>query len=172
MEKKRSLEVGLFKKTDELCVLCGAEAAIIIFSPSRRAFVFGHLRPLLCKHCYRSLPPLRDQLSCTSSSEDDTSPTNFSSPFPLSSSLIFFFHCFLRKLGGKILGYFLSYFPLYFFFIIFFISSKLKKIIFHDVFSFSQHFLGTKHRWCLFFWFFAESNLVLEFRLFVFLLFL
>ena len=26
-------------------------------------------------------------------------------------------------------------------------------------------------RWCLFFWLFAESNLVLEFRLFVFLLF-
>ena len=26
-------------------------------------------------------------------------------------------------------------------------------------------------RWCLFFWLFAESNLVLEFKLFVFLLF-
>ena len=89
MEKKRSLEVGLFKKTGELCVLCDAEAAIIIFSPSRRAFVFGHLWPLLYEHYYQSLPPSRYQLSCTSSSEDDTGPTNFSSPFPLSSSLIF-----------------------------------------------------------------------------------
>lgn len=49
IEKKSSLEVtfskrrtGLFKKAGELCVLCGAEAAVIIFSPGRRAFVFGH----------------------------------------------------------------------------------------------------------------------------------
>ena len=28
-----------------------------------------------------------------------------------------------------------------------------------------------KLRWCLFFWLFAKSNLVLEFKLFVFLLF-
>ena len=30
---------------------------------------------------------------------------------------------------------------------------------------------GRRLTWCLFFWLFAESNLVLEFRLFVFLLF-
>ena len=49
IEKKSSLEVtfskrrtGLFKKAGELCVLCGAEAAVIVFSPGRRAFVFGH----------------------------------------------------------------------------------------------------------------------------------
>ena len=29
----------------------------------------------------------------------------------------------------------------------------------------------SKTRWCLFLWLFAESNLILEFRLFVFLLF-
>ncbi|KAL6333508.1 hypothetical protein AAG906_028693 [Vitis piasezkii] len=49
IEKKSSLEVtfskrrtGLFKKAGELCVLCGAEAAVIVFSPGGRAFVFGH----------------------------------------------------------------------------------------------------------------------------------
>ncbi|KAJ9697254.1 hypothetical protein PVL29_009165 [Vitis rotundifolia] len=49
IEKKNSLEVtfskcrtGLFKKAGELCILCGAEAAVIVFSPGRRAFVFGH----------------------------------------------------------------------------------------------------------------------------------
>ncbi|KAL6333580.1 hypothetical protein AAG906_028765 [Vitis piasezkii] len=47
IEKKSSLEVtfskrrtGLFKKAGELCVLCGAEAAVIVFSPGGRAFVF------------------------------------------------------------------------------------------------------------------------------------
>ncbi|RVX10733.1 Agamous-like MADS-box protein AGL62 [Vitis vinifera] len=42
IEKKSSLEVtfskrraGLFKKAGELCVLCGAEAAVIVFSPGR-----------------------------------------------------------------------------------------------------------------------------------------
>ena len=49
IEKKSSLEVtfskrrtGLFKKAGELCVLCGAEATVIVFSPGQRAFVFGH----------------------------------------------------------------------------------------------------------------------------------
>ncbi|KAJ9691380.1 hypothetical protein PVL29_013534 [Vitis rotundifolia] len=49
IEKKSSLKVtfskrrtGLFKKADDLCVLCGAEAAVIVFSPGGRAFVFGH----------------------------------------------------------------------------------------------------------------------------------
>ena len=37
-------------------------------------------------------------------------------------------------------------------------------------FSLGEHCTHTL-RWCLFFWLFAESNLVLEFRLFVFLLF-
>ncbi|XP_057548567.1 agamous-like MADS-box protein AGL62 [Amaranthus tricolor] len=33
---------GLFKKASELCTLCGAEAAIIVFSPGRKPFSFGH----------------------------------------------------------------------------------------------------------------------------------
>ncbi|KAL2903144.1 Agamous-like MADS-box protein AGL62 [Bienertia sinuspersici] len=33
---------GLFKKASELCTLCGAEAAVIVFSPGRKAYTFGH----------------------------------------------------------------------------------------------------------------------------------
>ncbi|KAL1208606.1 Agamous-like MADS-box protein AGL62 [Cardamine amara subsp. amara] len=37
--KRRS---GLFKKASELCTLCGAQIAIIVFSPGRKVFSFGH----------------------------------------------------------------------------------------------------------------------------------
>ncbi|KAF9622955.1 hypothetical protein IFM89_035670 [Coptis chinensis] len=33
---------GLFKKASELCILCGAETSIIVFSPAGKAFSFGH----------------------------------------------------------------------------------------------------------------------------------
>ncbi|XP_010277267.1 PREDICTED: agamous-like MADS-box protein AGL61 [Nelumbo nucifera] len=33
---------GLFKKASELCILCGAEVAIVVFSPAGKAFSFGH----------------------------------------------------------------------------------------------------------------------------------
>ncbi|KAL7243496.1 hypothetical protein ACSBR1_015818 [Camellia fascicularis] len=33
---------GLFKKASELCTLCGAEIAIVVFSPGKKAFSFGH----------------------------------------------------------------------------------------------------------------------------------
>ncbi|GAB4838423.1 hypothetical protein Ancab_027957 [Ancistrocladus abbreviatus] len=49
LEKENHLQVtfskrrsGLFKKASELCTLCGAEAAIIIFSPGQKPFSFGH----------------------------------------------------------------------------------------------------------------------------------
>ncbi|CAA7036540.1 unnamed protein product [Microthlaspi erraticum] len=37
--KRRS---GLFKKASELCTLCGAEVVVIVFSPGRKVFSFGH----------------------------------------------------------------------------------------------------------------------------------
>ncbi|XP_051133411.1 agamous-like MADS-box protein AGL62 [Andrographis paniculata] len=37
--KRRS---GLFKKASELCTLCAAEIAIIVFSPGKKVFSFGH----------------------------------------------------------------------------------------------------------------------------------
>ncbi|KAL0334984.1 UNVERIFIED_CONTAM: Agamous-like MADS-box protein [Sesamum radiatum] len=37
--KRRS---GLFKKASELCILCGAEIAIVVFSPGKKVFSFGH----------------------------------------------------------------------------------------------------------------------------------
>lgn len=33
---------GLFKKASELCTLCRAEIAIIVFSPAQKTFSFGH----------------------------------------------------------------------------------------------------------------------------------
>ncbi|MCH85179.1 MADS-box transcription factor, partial [Trifolium medium] len=37
--KRRS---GLFKKASELCSLCGVDVALVVFSPSGKAFSFGH----------------------------------------------------------------------------------------------------------------------------------
>ncbi|KAK6124082.1 hypothetical protein DH2020_042167 [Rehmannia glutinosa] len=49
IEKKTSLQVtftkrrtGLFRKASELCVLCGAEIAILVQSPADKIFAFGH----------------------------------------------------------------------------------------------------------------------------------
>lgn len=49
MESESNLQVtfskrrsGLFKKASELCTLCGAEVAIIVFSPGKKVFSFGH----------------------------------------------------------------------------------------------------------------------------------
>ncbi|AES62814.1 putative transcription factor MADS-type1 family [Medicago truncatula] len=33
---------GLFKKASELCTLCGADVALVVFSPSGKVFSFGH----------------------------------------------------------------------------------------------------------------------------------
>ncbi|CAN6832775.1 unnamed protein product [Brassica oleracea] len=33
---------GLFKKASELCTLCGAEVGIIVYSPAKKPFSFGH----------------------------------------------------------------------------------------------------------------------------------
>ncbi|KAL4205151.1 hypothetical protein AMTRI_Chr01g135860 [Amborella trichopoda] len=33
---------GLFKKASELCILCGAEVAVIVFSLAGKAYTFGH----------------------------------------------------------------------------------------------------------------------------------
>ncbi|XVE59987.1 hypothetical protein DITRI_Ditri05aG0090500 [Diplodiscus trichospermus] len=47
--KKNNLQVtfskrraGVFKKASELCTLCGADVAIIVFSPAGKVFSFGH----------------------------------------------------------------------------------------------------------------------------------
>ncbi|KAG6432982.1 hypothetical protein SASPL_104583 [Salvia splendens] len=37
--------LGLFKKASELCVLCGAEIAIVVHSLGKRVFSFGHPSP-------------------------------------------------------------------------------------------------------------------------------
>nr|XP_043634972.1 agamous-like MADS-box protein AGL62 [Erigeron canadensis] len=49
MEKESNLLVtfskrrsGLFKKASELSILCGVEIAIVVFSPGKKVFSFGH----------------------------------------------------------------------------------------------------------------------------------
>ncbi|KAL0384343.1 UNVERIFIED_CONTAM: Agamous-like MADS-box protein [Sesamum radiatum] len=49
MENESNLQVtfskrraGLFKKASELCTLCAAEAAIVVFSPANKVYCFGH----------------------------------------------------------------------------------------------------------------------------------
>ncbi|XP_041989897.1 agamous-like MADS-box protein AGL29 isoform X2 [Salvia splendens] len=49
IEKKSSLQVaftkrrgGLFRKAAELSILCGAEIAILVQSPSQKLYAFGH----------------------------------------------------------------------------------------------------------------------------------
>ncbi|KAG8368520.1 hypothetical protein BUALT_Bualt15G0054200 [Buddleja alternifolia] len=49
MENQSNLQVtfskrraGLFKKASELCTLCGAEVALVVFSPANKVYCFGH----------------------------------------------------------------------------------------------------------------------------------
>ncbi|XP_058068914.1 agamous-like MADS-box protein AGL62 [Magnolia sinica] len=51
---------GLFKKASELCILCGAEIAIIVFSPAGKAFSFGHpgVDSLIERFMPHDTPPL------------------------------------------------------------------------------------------------------------------
>ncbi|KAB1208607.1 Agamous-like MADS-box protein AGL62 [Morella rubra] len=65
MESESNLQVtfskrrsGLFKKASELCTLCGAEIAIIVFSPGKKAFSFGHpsVEPILERFLTRKPP--------------------------------------------------------------------------------------------------------------------
>ncbi|KAM3198781.1 hypothetical protein P3L10_034480 [Capsicum annuum] len=50
---------GLFKKASELCNLCGAEIAIVVFYPGRKAYSFGHpsVELLVDRFLGRNLPP-------------------------------------------------------------------------------------------------------------------
>uniref|UniRef100_A0AAU7LJM1 MADS71 n=1 Tax=Hippophae rhamnoides TaxID=193516 RepID=A0AAU7LJM1_9ROSA len=55
--KRRS---GLFKKASELCTLCGAEIVVIVFSPGKKVFSFGHpsVDGLIDRYFTRNPPPL------------------------------------------------------------------------------------------------------------------
>lgn len=55
--KRRS---GLFKKASELCTLCGAEIAIVVFSPGKKVFSFGHpsVETVVDRVLARNPPPL------------------------------------------------------------------------------------------------------------------
>lgn len=50
---------GLFKKASELCTLCGVDVVIVVFSPGKKAFSFGHpnVDDLVDRFFSRSPPP-------------------------------------------------------------------------------------------------------------------
>ncbi|XP_050882187.1 agamous-like MADS-box protein AGL62 [Lathyrus oleraceus] len=50
---------GLFKKVSELCILCGVEIAIVVFSPADKAFSFGHpeVESIVGRYLTRNPPP-------------------------------------------------------------------------------------------------------------------
>lgn len=66
MSKESNLQVtfskrrsGLFKKASELSTLCGAEIAIIVFSPGNKVFSFGHpgVEAVIDRYITRNPPP-------------------------------------------------------------------------------------------------------------------
>ncbi|KAF8410282.1 hypothetical protein HHK36_002807 [Tetracentron sinense] len=50
---------GLFKKASELCILCGADVAAIVFSPAGKVFSFGHpcVDSVIDRYLARNSPP-------------------------------------------------------------------------------------------------------------------
>ncbi|KAG6710848.1 hypothetical protein I3842_05G023000 [Carya illinoinensis] len=67
MESESNLQVtfskrrsGLFKKASELCTLCGVEVAIIVFSPGKKVFSFGHpsVEPIIDRFLTRNPPQI------------------------------------------------------------------------------------------------------------------
>ena len=54
---------GLFKKASELCTLCDAQIALVVFSPSEKVFSFGHpnIDTVIDRYLYR-VPPKNNDL--------------------------------------------------------------------------------------------------------------
>ncbi|KAL5075082.1 hypothetical protein RYX36_014066 [Vicia faba] len=53
---------GLFKKVSELCTLCDAQIAFVVFSPSKKVFSFGHpnIDTIIYRYLYRFPPQNND----------------------------------------------------------------------------------------------------------------
>ncbi|XP_059310790.1 agamous-like MADS-box protein AGL62 [Lycium ferocissimum] len=53
---------GLFKKASELCTLCGAEIVIVVFSPGKKVYSFGHpcVDSVVDRFLARNPPPNND----------------------------------------------------------------------------------------------------------------
>ncbi|XP_071700602.1 agamous-like MADS-box protein AGL62 [Rutidosis leptorrhynchoides] len=71
MEKESNLMVtfskrrsGLFKKASELSILCGVEIAIVVFSPGKKVFSFGHPSvEMIVDRFFTQNPPLNSSTS-------------------------------------------------------------------------------------------------------------
>ncbi|KAL9332055.1 hypothetical protein ACSQ67_001665 [Phaseolus vulgaris] len=51
---------GLFKKASELCTLCAADVALVVFSPGEKVFSFGHPNVDAVTDSYLARPPPQD----------------------------------------------------------------------------------------------------------------
>ncbi|PNX62021.1 MADS-box transcription factor [Trifolium pratense] len=55
---------GLFKKASELCTLCGAEIALVVFSPREKVFSFGHPNiDTVIDHYLSLVPPQNNDIT-------------------------------------------------------------------------------------------------------------
>ncbi|RHN64903.1 putative transcription factor MADS-type1 family [Medicago truncatula] len=68
---------GLFKKANELSILCGVEIAIVVFSPGNRPYSFGHpgINVVAAKYLQQE-PELSDSLGNPSSDAPDIEKLN------------------------------------------------------------------------------------------------
>ncbi|XP_019433628.1 PREDICTED: agamous-like MADS-box protein AGL29 [Lupinus angustifolius] len=62
---------GLFKKANELSILCGVEIAIIVFSPGNRPYSFGHPDVDVVVAKFLQQEPKSNRVQGCSSSDDD-----------------------------------------------------------------------------------------------------
>jgi DNA-binding transcriptional regulator GbsR (MarR family) len=64
--------MGLFKKANELAILCGAKIAIVVFSPGNKPYSFGHPGvDAIASKFLQQEPDLNDVLETPSSNIDD-----------------------------------------------------------------------------------------------------
>ncbi|KAL5075083.1 hypothetical protein RYX36_014067 [Vicia faba] len=58
---------GLFKKVSELCTLCDAQIAFVVFSPSKKVFSFGHpnIDTIIDRYLYQFPPQNNDIIEFT-----------------------------------------------------------------------------------------------------------
>jgi pheromone receptor transcription factor len=62
---------GLFKKGNELATLCGAEVAMVVFSPGGKPFSFGHPSVDLVADRFQNQDPKPNNGNVSGSSKDD-----------------------------------------------------------------------------------------------------
>ncbi|CAL0327463.1 unnamed protein product [Lupinus luteus] len=66
-------KTGLFKKANELSILCGCEVAVVVFSPGKKPYSFGHPDISTVATKFLQQESNSNSAQCSSSSNDDNS---------------------------------------------------------------------------------------------------